>query len=89
MVGPITSAPAQKRFILVTTDYFTKCVEIKAFANVKDNEVKNFLWKNIVCRFSIRLSVISDNGDQFESHLNKELTLGLKIKHFLKWEGRK
>ena len=52
---------------MVATDYFTKWVEAKALANIRDVDVKKFLWKNIVTRFQVPQVLISDNGLQFDS----------------------
>ena len=35
-------------------------------ANIRDVDVKKFVWKNIVTRFGVPNSLISDNGLQFE-----------------------
>ncbi|RVW14953.1 hypothetical protein CK203_109381 [Vitis vinifera] len=64
--GP-SSAPAQKKFLLVATDYFCKWVEAEAYASIKDKDVTKFVWKNIVCRFGIPQTIIADNGPQFDS----------------------
>ena len=53
IVGPLPAAPAQKKFLLVATDYFSKWVEAEAYASIKDKDVTKFVWKNIVCRFGI------------------------------------
>ena len=53
--------------MLVGTDYFTKWVESKPLANIRDVDVKKFLWKNIFTRFGIPHTLISDNGLQFDS----------------------
>ncbi|RVW99982.1 Transposon Ty3-I Gag-Pol polyprotein [Vitis vinifera] len=53
VVGPLPAAPAQKKFLLVATDYFSKWVEAEAYASIKDKDVTKFVWKNIVCRFGI------------------------------------
>ena len=52
---------------MVATDYFTKWVEAKALANIRDVDVKKFLWKNIITRFQVPQVLISDNGLQFDS----------------------
>ena len=52
---------------MVGTDYFTKWVEIEPLANIKDIDAKRFVWKNIVTRFGILHTLISDNGLQFDS----------------------
>ncbi|RVW32250.1 hypothetical protein CK203_078945 [Vitis vinifera] len=67
IVGPLPAAPAQKKFLLVATDYFSKWVEAEAYASIKDKDVTKFVWKNIVCRFGIPQTIIADNGPQFDS----------------------
>ena len=57
----------KKRFLLVGTDYFTKWIETKPLANIRDVDAKKFVWKNIVTRFGIPHTLISDNGLQFDS----------------------
>ena len=42
-----------KKWLLVGTDYFTKWVEAKLLANIKDMDAKRFVWKNIVTWFEI------------------------------------
>ena len=53
--------------MLVDTDYLTKWVEAESLANIRDVDVKKFVWKNIVTRFGIPHSLISNNGLQFDS----------------------
>ncbi|RVW44064.1 Pol polyprotein [Vitis vinifera] len=67
IVGPLPAAPAQKKFLLVATDYFSKWVEAEAYASIKDKDVTKFVWKNIICRFGIPQTIIADNGPQFDS----------------------
>ena len=62
IVGPLLAAAAQKKFLLVATDYFSKWVEAKAYASIKDKDVTKFVWKNIICRFGIPQTIIADNG---------------------------
>ena len=56
-----------KKYLLVGTDYFTKWVETEPLANIRDVDVKKFIWKDIVTRFGILYTLISDNGFQFDS----------------------
>ena len=58
--------------MLVGTDYFTKWVEAEPLTNIRDVDVKRFMWKNIVTQFGITQfgishTLISDNGLQFDS----------------------
>ena len=49
IIGLLPIAVVQKKFLLITTDYFRKLVEIEAYASIKDKDVSKFVWKNIVC----------------------------------------
>ncbi|RVX14292.1 hypothetical protein CK203_011130 [Vitis vinifera] len=42
IVRPLPAAPAQKKFLLVATDYFSKWVETEAYASIKDKDVTRF-----------------------------------------------
>ena len=53
--------------MLVGTNCFTKLVETELLANMKDVDTKKSVWKNIVTRFGVRYTLISDNGLQFDS----------------------
>ena len=53
--------------MLVVTDYFTKWIEAEAFHQVHDREVKNFIWKNVICRFNVPKEIVTNNGSQFIS----------------------
>ena len=66
-MGPFPKAVGNKRYLLVGTDYFTKWVEAELLANIRDVDVKRFVWKNIVTRFGVPHALISDNGLQFDS----------------------
>ncbi|XP_011102168.1 uncharacterized protein LOC105180203 [Sesamum indicum] len=62
IVGPFPPAQAQKKFIIVAVEYFSKWVQAEAVAKISEREVINFIWKNIICRFGIPRILISDNG---------------------------
>ena len=67
IVSPFPKIAGNKKYLLVDTDYFTKWVETEPLANIRDVDVKKFVWKNIVTRFGIPHSLISDNGLQFDN----------------------
>nr|GEX72863.1 reverse transcriptase domain-containing protein [Tanacetum cinerariifolium] len=60
------------KFLIVAMDYFTKWIEAKAVATITDEQVKKFVWDNIVCRFDILSEIISDNGKQFTDNPFKD-----------------
>ena len=66
-MGPFPKAVGNKKYLFVCTDYFTKWVEAEPLANIRDVDVKRFIWKNIVTRFKVPNVLISDNGLQFDS----------------------
>ena len=57
----------QMKFLIVGIDYFTKWVEAKPLAKIMQQNVKNFIWKNIVCKFGIPRLLVSNNGRQFDN----------------------
>ena len=81
IVCPLPTAPAQKKLLLVATDYFSKWIESDAFPSIKDKDVSRFIWKNIVCQFGIPRSIVSDNGPQFDSRVYRDFCQELKIKN--------
>ena len=62
IVGSFPRAVGNKKYLLVGIDYFTKCVEMEPLANIRDVDAKRFAWKNIVTRFGVPHTLISDNG---------------------------
>ena len=43
IVGPLPTAPTQKKLLLVATDYFSKWIEANAFSSIKDRGVTRFI----------------------------------------------
>ena len=81
IIGPFPKAPGNKKYLLVGTDYFTKWVEIEPLANIRDVDVKRFIWKNIVTRFGVPHTLVSDNGLQFDSKAFRQYYSDLGIKN--------
>nr|GFA17909.1 reverse transcriptase domain-containing protein [Tanacetum cinerariifolium] len=71
------------KFLIVAIDYFTKWIEAKAVATITGNQVKRFVWENIVCRFGLPGEIISDNGKQLCDNPFKDWCVKLNItQHF-------
>ena len=81
IVGLFPKAIGSKKYLLVGTDYFTKWVKVEPLANIKDVDVKRFIWKNIVTRFGVPHTLISDNGLQFDSKTFKKYYSDMGIKN--------
>ena len=80
-MGHFPKAVGNKRYLLVGRDYFTKWVEAELLANIRDMDAKRFVWKNIVTRFGILHTLISNNGLQFDSKAFKRYCCDLGIKN--------
>nr|KYP32899.1 Pol polyprotein [Cajanus cajan]KYP50683.1 Pol polyprotein [Cajanus cajan] len=55
----------QLKFLLVAVDYFTKWIEACPLTKITAENVQKFTCKNIICRFGIPHSLITDNDKQF------------------------
>ena len=56
-------------------------MEAEALTTITETKVQNFVWKNIVCRFGIPRTIISDNGRQFDSQAFRSFCLNLGIRN--------
>ena len=65
----------------MATNYFSKRVEVEAYATIKDKDVSKFIWKNIMCSFRIPQEIVTENGLQFDSNVFQRFYLELKIKN--------
>ena len=83
ILGPFPLATVNRRFVLVAVDYFIKWAEAEAVANIRDIDVKKFVWKNIVTRFRVPNTLILDNGLQFDSRAFRNFCrdLGIMNRH--------
>ena len=65
----------------ISIDYFTKWVEVEALATITEAKIQSFVWKNIICRFGIPMTIISDNGRQFDNQGFRDFCSSLDIKN--------
>ena len=79
IVSPFPKATGKKRYLLVGTDYFTKWVEAEPLTNIREVDAKQFIWKNIVTKFGVPCTLISDNGLQFDSKAFRKYCCDLGI----------
>jgi len=69
------------KFLLIAIDYFTKWVKVEPLAVITEDKIQTFVWKNIICRFGIPKTIISDNGRYFDSRKFKEFCTKLRIQN--------
>ncbi|XP_022853497.1 uncharacterized protein LOC111374967 [Olea europaea var. sylvestris] len=83
LIGPLPKGRGCASFAIVAIDCFTKWVEAESLAKIIEANTSKFLWKNIICRFEISYSIVSDNGRQFDNNKVRSLCeeFGIK-KHF-------
>ncbi|GJX13390.1 reverse transcriptase domain-containing protein [Tanacetum coccineum] len=83
IAGPFPEGPGKVKFLLLVIDYFTKWIKAKPVATITGNQIKKFVWDNIVCRFGLLGEIISDNGKQFQDNPFKDWCEKLCIRqHF-------
>ena len=70
ILDPFPLGTRQMKFLVVGTDYFTKFVEAEPIAKITQQNVKNFVWKSIVCRFGIPRVLISTMNNNLIIHLS-------------------
>ncbi|GJT34239.1 reverse transcriptase domain-containing protein [Tanacetum coccineum] len=64
IAGPFPEGPGKVKFLIVAIDYFTKWIEAPV-TTIIGNQVKKFVWDNIVCRLGLPGEIVSDNGKKF------------------------
>ncbi|GJY88175.1 reverse transcriptase domain-containing protein [Tanacetum coccineum] len=72
IAGPLPKGPGKVKFLIVAIDYFTKWIEAKPVATITGNQIKKFVWDNIVCRFDLPGEIISNKENQFRDNPFKD-----------------
>ena len=72
-MGVLPHALVNEKFLLTTTDNFTKWVEAKPLAQIKETDVIRFIHINILSRFGIPRAFVSNNETQFVGKKVKDL----------------
>jgi IS30 family transposase len=64
LVGPLQKAPGDYTHLLVAIDKFSKWIEVRPLNNIKSEQAVVF-FTNIIHRFGVLNSIITNNGTQF------------------------
>jgi transposase InsO family protein len=64
LVGPLQKAPEGFSHLLVATDKFSKWIEVRPLTSIRSEQAMAF-FTNIIHRFGVPNSIITDNGTQF------------------------
>jgi len=62
IIDPFAPRNGQTKFLIVGVDYFTKWIEAEPLASISAKNIKNFVWRSIVCQFGVPNTKITDNG---------------------------
>lgn len=79
IIGTLPLAKGGAKYAIVTVDYFTKWEEAEPLATITTKKVINFVVCNIICRFGLPHTIITDNGAQFDSAEFKNFSLRFHI----------
>ena len=71
----------QLKFLVVGIDYFIKWMEAETLATIMEKNIRNFVWRNIICRYGIPRVIVSDNGKQFDNSAFRDFCSELGIKN--------
>ncbi|PKI77267.1 hypothetical protein CRG98_002336, partial [Punica granatum] len=82
VIGPINPKASNRHlFILVAIDYFTKWIETITLASVTANAVARFLKRDIIARYRVPKTIITDNAKNLNNKIIDELCERFKIHH--------
>lgn len=66
IIGKLPKALGGMEYVLLAADFHTKWVEAQTYKSIKVEDVKKFLWRNIICCFGIPGDIVTNNGAYFE-----------------------
>ncbi|XP_064950492.1 uncharacterized protein LOC135604769 [Musa acuminata AAA Group] len=72
LLGPFPPASGQRKYIIMGVDYFTKWVEAEPLVTITEHQMEKFVWRNLVTRFGLPKTIITDNGPQFAGRRFRE-----------------
>ncbi|XP_057730164.1 uncharacterized protein LOC130945468 [Arachis stenosperma] len=81
LLGPFSQAPGQVKYLIMGVDYFTKWIKAEPLAIITAQRSQRFLYKNIITRYGVPHSIITDNGTQFTNSTFRNLVASMKIKY--------
>ena len=73
VIGPLPVSRSGNRFILVMVDYFTKWCEAFPMKNQEAATISHLIVNEWIARYGVPVSLHSDQGAPFESHLLAEI----------------
>ncbi|XP_013674251.1 uncharacterized protein LOC106378704 [Brassica napus] len=74
IVGKFPTAPGQKVFILIVTDYFSKWVKAEVLSRITNLQIRKFIWAHVITWFEVPEEIVTDNGPSSQSNGQAEST---------------
>ena len=79
LIGPLPKGRGAATHTIVAIDYFTKWVEVGVLSQITERNTTDFIWKNIIYRYVIPYTIITDNGRQFDNNNFREFCRKLRV----------
>ena len=80
LIGSFPKGRGSVHYVVVAVHYFTKWVKAEVLASITLAKIRKFVYKNIICRYGVPHTIVSDNGTQFDCEEFKEFYDDLQIK---------
>lgn len=80
LMEKISKSESRVEYVVVTIDYFSKCINVKP-VNLTEENVLNYFHDSILCRFGVPRAMVMDHGTQFSKKFTNECNC-LYIKHW-------
>jgi hypothetical protein len=85
--GTLTPREGGVRFAVVAVNYFTKWVEVESLVNIIAKSIEWFLWKNVVCCYSLPYVFVTNNRKQFNCDSFRKWCAELHIRNYFSSPG--
>lgn len=83
LVGPLPRTAAGHEYLIVCQDRCTKYVECRALRKATGAAVARAIRELVICRYGCPISIISDNGTEFENNSVKKMLAEYQVRHHL------
>jgi hypothetical protein len=83
IVGPLPETRNKNKYMVVAIEYLTKWVEVRALDKATAENVANFVFEEIICRYGAPKIILTDQGSHFKNKMIKELCDKFGIQHRL------
>lgn len=83
ILGPFPDGSYQNKYLIVIVDYFTKWIEAEALVKVILHNILRFYKRNVITRFGVPQSKVTDHNTQFTNIKLQEFVAKLETKQHI------